>query len=311
LSDLPVLQARRFLHCCYCCAEVDSATNALREGFGLREAMRTTLGPSDGAILGLAQRVVSQAAFVVDGRGPRTSPALEVQAWVDPSPVGVPYATPEHVGIQAIGIAVPNLVVGLAAAARVGAQPIGRSRESALLGGGAGVVRDRNGVTFDLVRAPEGAGTESRLRHLRLSCRDLDASVAWYQRLGFALTERRHEEGATGDVFGLERPVSFAWARVRLPDEPTELLLQQWLAPAATGAPYARPNHRGLYRAALGVDDTRDAVRRLEDAGVAIERSPLRVELPGTRVPAMWIAFLDDPDGIPIELVERPRGAFR
>ena len=100
-------------------------------------------------------------------------------------------------------------------------------------------------------------------------------------------------------------------ARMRLPDEPLELLLLQWLDPPSTGDPYAEPNHVGLYRMAIAVDDTRDSVRRLEGAGRPVERSPRLVALEGTRVPEMWIAFLRDPDGVPVELVERPRSAFR
>jgi len=100
-------------------------------------------------------------------------------------------------------------------------------------------------------------------------------------------------------------------AELTLPDEPMGLLLLQWLEPAPVGAHYACANHRGIYRAALGVDDTRAAVRALEADGVAITRQPELLELKGTPVPDMWIAFLADPDGVPIEFVERPRSAFR
>jgi catechol 2,3-dioxygenase-like lactoylglutathione lyase family enzyme len=37
----------------------------------------------------------------------------------------------------------------------------------------------------------------------------------------------------------------------------------------------------------------------------------MTIALHGTPVADMWIAFLRDPDGIPVELVERPRSAFR
>lgn len=46
-------------------------------------------------------------------------------------------------------------------------------------------------------------------------------------------------------------------------------------------------------------------------AGVSFDRAPTSIELRGTPVPDMWICFLSDPDGVPFELVERPRSAFR
>ena len=71
------------------------------------------------------------------------------------------------------------------------------------------------------------------------------------------------------------------------------------------------PNHAGLFRTAIGVDDTRAAHRAMSAAGWTFDRAPMRIELKGTLVPDMWICFLSDPDGVPFELVERPRSAFR
>jgi catechol 2,3-dioxygenase-like lactoylglutathione lyase family enzyme len=73
----------------------------------------------------------------------------------------------------------------------------------------------------------------------------------------------------------------------------------------------SEPNHAGIYRTAVGVDDTRAAHAALVEAGVEFDRDPISVELKGTPVPDMWICFLSDPDGVPFELVGRPRSAFR
>ena len=85
----------------------------------------------------------------------------------------------------------------------------------------------------------------------------------------------------------------------------------EWRSPATHGRHVAEPNHAGLYRAALGVDDTRASYAAMRAAGWVFEHEPTSVVLAGTPVPDMWISFLADPDGVPFELVERPRSAFR
>jgi catechol 2,3-dioxygenase-like lactoylglutathione lyase family enzyme len=102
-----------------------------------------------------------------------------------------------------------------------------------------------------------------------------------------------------------------SFARLRLPDEPFALILVEWHEPPSRGRPYETGNHAGLYRFAIGVDDTRAAYDALVQAGWPLSNPPQSVELGGTNVPDMWIAFLADPDGLVVELVERPRSAFR
>jgi catechol 2,3-dioxygenase-like lactoylglutathione lyase family enzyme len=309
-APAPAPEARRLLHCSYGCDDADAASRFLAEGLGLRVAMRSS-GRYDGAVLGLDGEIEADASFLYDARGARTSPAVEVQGWIDPPAAGDPYASAEHAGIQAIGLSVLELAPALARVRAAGGSAPGAPALDELLGAEAALVRDPNGIRFDLVAGGAAPPGGAQWRHLRVTCRDLDASVAWYRGLGFALLERGEGRAAAGEPFGVEGRVVVRSGRLRLPDEPTELLLQQWLEPPTVGAPYSAANHRGLYRIALAVDDTRDAAARLEAAGVAIERAPRRIELPGTKVPDMWIAFLRDPDGVPVELVERPRGAFR
>ena len=77
------------------------------------------------------------------------------------------------------------------------------------------------------------------------------------------------------------------------------------------GSQYAEPNHAGLYRVALCVDDTRAAYNEMSSGGWIFARRPELVKLKGTPVPDMWICFLRDPDGVLYEFGERPRSAFR
>jgi catechol 2,3-dioxygenase-like lactoylglutathione lyase family enzyme len=215
------------------------------------------------------------------------------------------------VGLQAFGVAVADAAAAHERLVHLGCRPVGEVQDAKeTLGGRAAALRDPLGIGVDLV---ESAGLDegaTRLCHLRATCRDVDRSVDWYADLGFELLARHERIELPPRLLGpVPGRVRAAW--MRLPDEPLSLVLLQWLDPPSAGRAYAEPNHVGLYRVAVAVDDTRDAVRRFERAGRPIERPPRLVELAGTKVPDMWIAFVCDPDGIPVELVERPRSAFR
>lgn len=284
--------AWRFLHVCYCCGDLERALELFVDGLGLREVMRTPIGTSDGAVLGLPGEMTSAAAFVYDARGPRVSPAVEVQMWIDPPVVGRAPADPTLAGIQALGIAVAD-VDGFVdrLVSSFGCSVVHR-------GGRWTAVRDVNGATFDVVDDGSVPAGESRLRHLRITCTDIDESLRWYEGLGFSSVERRAIEG--GDI-----------ARLRLPDEPFEAILVEWRSPASHGRHTPDPNRVCWYRAAVGVDDTRVTYASMVAGGWTFDRPPMSIALTGTPVPDMWICFLSDPDGVPYELVERPRSAFR
>jgi catechol 2,3-dioxygenase-like lactoylglutathione lyase family enzyme len=294
--------ARRFLHVCYCCADAVPVTDFFVDALALRNTMSTPVEPSDGALLGMDGEIVSNAAFLYDARGPRTSPAIEAQGWVTPAVTGNPVADPTQAGIQALGFTVPDVASACDGLTGKGCTVIGT-------GSGVATLRDPTGVALDLVEDASVPVGETRLRHLRITVTDLEVSVPWYERVGFAVVDRAHLEDAS--FLGHEGVVDADVVRMRLPDEPCEAMLIQWNEPRSHGRHVSEPNHAGLYRTAVGVDDTRQAYAELSAAGVVFDREPLCVELHGTPVPDMWICFLSDPDGVPFELVGRPRSAFR
>jgi catechol 2,3-dioxygenase-like lactoylglutathione lyase family enzyme len=307
LSTGATSPGRRFLHVCYCCAETTDATPLFVDGLAMRCTMSSPTSSQSGSTLGLDGDVVSGADFVYDARGPRISPAIEVQAWVDPPVVGTPYHDPTAVGVHALGFSVPDL--GAA---------VGRLQELGCTALGAGTspfdtqwvsVRDGTGVTIDLVDDAAVPAGETRMRHLRITVSDLAASLTWYEGLGFSLVDRGTIDDAS--FLGLDGKVRADVARLRLPDEPYEVLLVQWHEPRSHGRHYRQANHAGLYRAAIGVDDTRASYEAMSSEGWIFDRAPASIELTGTPVPDMWICFLSDPDGITYELVERPRSVFR
>lgn len=307
MPDASESPARRFVHVCYCCAAAEPVTGLLVDGLGMTHAMSTPIQRSSGAVLGLPGDIESGAAFVYDARGPRTSPAIEVQTWVDPPLAGIPVEDPTAAGIQALGFSVPNLSAVTDRLHSLGCVVVGAGQSP--FGTEWTTLRDARGITFDVVAEATVPAGESRMRHLRITCTDLERSLPWYEGLGFRVLATEAMKDAS--FLGLVDEVDVRAARLRLPDEPFEALLLQWRDPASHGRHTTDPNHAGLFRAALGVDDTRASYAAMTAAGWVFERAPLLVEMPGTPVPDLWICFLSDPDGVPFELVQRPRHAFR
>lgn len=302
-----VRPARRFLHVCYCCADAAPVAAFFVDHLALRNTMSTTPGRSSGAILGIEGDVTSSAAFVYDARGPRVSPAIEVQGWVDPPLTGTPVDDPFAAGIQALGLSVP--VLDAACKRLVGQGTTVVASGTSVFAAAWATVRDPTGVTLDLVEDVAVPADETRMRHLRITVTDLAESLRWYDALGFEVVEQTRLDEAS--FLGVGGSVDADAVRLRLPDEAFEAVLIQWNEPRSHGRHVREPNHAGLYRTAVGVDDTRAAYEAMSAAGTVFDRAPMTVELRGTPVPDMWICFLSDPDGVPYELVGRPRSAFR
>jgi catechol 2,3-dioxygenase-like lactoylglutathione lyase family enzyme len=307
-DDAGLNPGRRFLHVCYCCDDADAVTDFFADAFNMRATMRTPMEYSSGELLGMNdQQIESAASFVYDQRGPRVSPAIEIQGWNDPKVVGTPSTDPFRVGIKSIGYSVPDLDIAQAHLVGLGCSVVFRG--TSYFADDWLLISDPTGVPIELVQnaaVPEGS---SQLRHLRITCTDLDVSLPFYEALGFSVVE----SGALHDATFVAHadPVEAKFVRLRLPDEPFELIVIQWLDPASHDRHYAEPYHAGIYRVALGVDDTQLSKAALEARGFVFDRHARLVELKGTPVPDMWITFISDPDGIPYELVQRPRSAFR
>jgi catechol 2,3-dioxygenase-like lactoylglutathione lyase family enzyme len=305
MADDLLHPARRFLHLCYCTDDGGAVVDLMVDGLGLRKTMETPMEPNSGSLFNMEGDITTAAAFVYDARGPRRAPAIEVQTWRVPAPVGAPPTDVTRAGIQALGYAVPDADATVERLLALGCTEQDRGEGPA--GERTVVLRDPNGVTLDIV-ADEQVADVSNLHHVRITCTDLDASISWYDNLGWKAIER----GSLADPALYGHPGGDAeFARLRLPDEPTETYLVQWTEPASHGRHPAEAYHAGIFRIALGVDDTRASHDALVASGLRFDRAPLLIELKGTPVPDMWICFLSDPDGVPYEFVQRPRDAFR
>src|ERR1700735_3845272 len=177
------VQVHSLLHTNLNTVDVSAAARFYADVLGLVPGMKTARTAADGRALGVAGAPVTECWFLYDRRGPRTAPAVEVLEWETPATTGAPPAEPYHIGISSLGYAVPSLDRLQELAAQHGrpwtelaAWPV-RGRATA-----AARTADLDGVPIELT---ERAGEAPVFSHLRINVTDLDASVAWYERLGF------------------------------------------------------------------------------------------------------------------------------
>jgi catechol 2,3-dioxygenase-like lactoylglutathione lyase family enzyme len=295
------VQVHSLLHTNLNTVDVAAAAEFYADVLDLRPGMKTARTAADGRALGVAGAPVTECWFLYDHRGPRTAPAVEVLEWETPATTGAHPAEPHHIGISSLGYTVPSIDLVRAKAARHGrpwtdlaAWPV---RGSATV---AARTTDLDGVPIELTEL--SGGEAPVFSHLRINVTDLDASVAWYERLGFTAkaTERSAE---TGDAV-----LSYA-SMVTEGDPSFSLELTQWEDPKGTGVASSPAYHRGLYRIALGVDDVNAAYETLA-ADTPLD-APEFVELPGTRLGGVTVLFMRDPDGVVVELVGRSRSHMR
>lgn len=132
-----------------------------------------------------------------------------------------------------------------------------------------------------------GASGPFRLLHTMIRVRDLDKSIAFYTR-HLGMKELRRTDYPSGE---------FTLAFLGYGDEATSTVIElthNW----GQKEPYDLGT--GFGHLAVGVADIYGACAEMEKAGVKIPRPPGPMKHGGS-----VIAFVEDPDGYKIELVER------
>ena len=123
----------------------------------------------------------------------------------------------------------------------------------------------------------------ARFLHTRIRVGDLDRSLDWYSRhLGFVVKSRTDKSPAGNHVAHLELPGNL------------HTLELTWSADYQLKVP------ADLMHLAIAVPDLIAFCDQLEKAGISIWPSDWRTQFPTGRK----MAFIDDPDGYEIELLE-------
>jgi catechol 2,3-dioxygenase-like lactoylglutathione lyase family enzyme len=300
-------EVNRFLHVNLNCASLERSRDLYTSVFGLREVMYNESVDSDGSLMDMPGRLDSKVSFLYDRRGARRSPSLELVEWGRPDLNRIRYEQPYAIGMQTVAFTVPSVESAVADLARFGV-PMG-----SVTGDGDGITlfMDDDGVTVEL---HEDVQLEQPLgRHVRLSVGDIERSQRWYEAIGLEARGPAVTREWTWSAPGTSSPVKATVTTVTMSipnDQSYAVELTQWLDPISEGTPKQGGADQGLFRMALGVEDTRAAGVALRAAGWPFAGEPKCHVLADTPLPDLWITFTKDPDGITVELVERPVATY-
>ena len=148
-------------------------------------------------------------------------------------------------------------------------------------------------------------GPVQRLGHVGLTVRDLDTSLAFWRdhlclrELGRGLVEWEHLDR----IIGLDG-TQIEWAELELPGGAI-LELFAYRRPAGAPLPPGGMNRPGMTHICLEVDHIERVVERLAAAGYQA-RSRELVTIPRGEYKDFKCIYFLDPDGVTLELSERP-----
>lgn len=138
-------------------------------------------------------------------------------------------------------------------------------------------------------------------QHVCITCRDIERSVRFYERLGLNVTDpvREFDEEALARTF--QMPRSHLKVLHLAPLNATSgvfIDLVQWLDPSSMGEPYPALNHVGINRLAFRVSDIDATTTTMRERGVIF-----LTEEPQSFGP-IRIIVTADPDGVFVQLLE-------
>ena len=144
------------------------------------------------------------------------------------------------------------------------------------------------------------------LLHTGMTVRDLDASLRFYRDLlGMEIVfEQEKQGGYLAAIVGY--PNAHArMAHLAFPGDSHRIELFQYLEPTPTGEP-VEPRHLGITHVCLVVPDIHELHGRLRESGVDFYSEPVPIDT-GANAGGFGL-YLRDPDGITLELFQRPDG---
>jgi lactoylglutathione lyase len=135
--------------------------------------------------------------------------------------------------------------------------------------------------------------------HNGICVSDLDRAVRFYcDGLGFRLGDRHEIGGSYGPSLEVAGEVDLVCQFLRRDDGLTVELLA-FGSPGPTGLPSSSRNQLGLTHLSFWVDDLESAIERLVACGGSVVAG-------ATNEDAVPLAFVADPDGTRVEVMQRP-----
>lgn len=140
------------------------------------------------------------------------------------------------------------------------------------------------------------------IQHVSITCRNLERSVGFYERLGIKVIKCIDEvkEEGIAQVFGLPRG-HLKVAYLAPPQATSKIFIDlvQWLEPPSTGEVYPALNHVGINRLALRVSDIDTTTTALQERGIIFLS-----QKPQFFGKAIRNIVTTDPDRVFIQLIE-------
>ena len=139
-------------------------------------------------------------------------------------------------------------------------------------------------------------------QHVSITCRDLERSVHFYERLGLKVIKHIGEVTEEGIAQAFQLPAGQLTVAYLAPPQATSRMfidLVQWLEPPSTGEAYPALNHVGINRLAFRVSDIDATTAALRKQGITfLSRKPQSF---GQGIRSI---VTTDPDGVFIQLIE-------
>jgi glyoxylase I family protein len=138
-------------------------------------------------------------------------------------------------------------------------------------------------------------------QHVCITCRDLERSIRFYERLGLEVIEPVSEldEQAIARAFQTSRG-HVKVSHLAPPNAPSKMFIDlvQWLEPSSTGESYSAANHVGINHLAFRVSDIDGTTAALRERGIRfLSQEPQSIG------PVRTI-LTTDPDGVFVQLLE-------
>jgi glyoxylase I family protein len=142
-------------------------------------------------------------------------------------------------------------------------------------------------------------------QHVCITCRDLETSIRFYERLGLEVIEPVSElnEEAIARAFQTARG-HLKVLHLAPPGAPSKMFIDlvQWLEPASMGEAYPAANHIGINHLAFRVSDIDATTAALRERGIRFLSGE-----PQSIGPVRTI-LATDPDGVFVQLLEWVQG---
>ena len=297
------ISASRIFHVNSNCIDLERSLGFYRDLLGLKQ--NTHPLPSflqRGDAFGLEQ--VMWDAWMLQSDLGNDGLALDLLEWKVPTPTG---HAPKHInetGFHHLTFAVPDLPACVERLRDAGVTIVGGPVEMDLGNGSSiamAMVNDPDGVPLQLI-----GGRDTRISHVVVNTRDLDASVAYYRDvMGLEVLRVVDAVRQSGALYGLDAEVECRSAMMRDRGSKFMVELIEWIDPApAPGTDRVRgANEVGLFRMAFSTADCHGDEAVVRAAG-SVPFAPTGTLSVGDHLPLLYVLFWPGPNGECLELIQ-------